>query len=73
MTPPVVCVEWDDAWFEVDDSGNRPAEYDCKTVGFLLEENEKWVRLAGELIPGGHRAVTHIPRACVRHIEWLTT
>ena len=71
MSDLIVRVRWTDAWFELDDSETRPAEFRVETVGFLIEDGLDWVRVAGESTPTGYRAVSHIPRACVRAVEPL--
>lgn len=70
MSERPVRVKWTDAWFELDDSGERPECFDVTTYGFLLED-AVWVRVAGESTPSGHRAVSHIPRVLVKELVYL--
>ena len=67
----IVRVRWQDAWFELDDSGDRPLGWDVVTVGFLVEDGEHWIRVAAESTPSGYRAVSHIPRGSVYAVEFL--
>jgi hypothetical protein len=75
-SPPLVLVEWHDAWFDFDlpDVGERRADYLVRTVGFLVAEDPRFLSLAQEVLPEGEgfRAVTHIPVAIVERVQRLT-
>ena len=71
---PLVLVTWHDAWFdfeETDPEDCRP-DYLVRTVGFLVNEGQRFLSIAQEVLPDGDgfRAVTHIP---VSIIEQVTT
>ena len=69
---PLALVEWQDAWFDVDQLTveDRRPDYLVRTVGFLIDDGPRVVSLAQELLPDGEgfRAVTHIPAAVVERI-----
>jgi len=75
-SPPLVLVEWHDAWFDFDlpDVEERRADYLVRTVGFLVAEDPRFLSLAQEVLPEGEgfRAVTHIPVAIVERVQRLT-
>lgn len=74
--PPLVLVEWHDAWFDFDlpAAEERRADYLVRTVGFLVAEDPRFLSLAQEILPEGEgfRAVTHIPVAIVERVQELT-
>jgi len=74
--PPLVLVEWHDAWFDFDlpAADQRRADYLVRTVGFLVAEDPRFLSLAQEVLPEGEgfRAVTHIPVAIVERVERLS-
>jgi hypothetical protein len=74
--PPLVLVEWHDAWFDVDlpAADHRRADYLVRTVGFLVAEDPRFLSLAQEILPEGEgfRAVTHIPVAIVQRVQPLS-
>ncbi len=69
---PLAMVEWQDAWFDLDqaDADDCRSDYLVRTVGFLVSEGPRFVSLAQELLPDGEglRAVTHIPLPIVQRI-----
>jgi len=72
---PMVVVEWQDAWFDPDqsdDDGFR-TDYLVRTMGFLIDEGPQVITVAHEVLPDGDgfRAVTHIPVPIVRRIHRL--
>lgn len=73
--PPLVLVEWHDAWFDFDlpAADQRRTDYLVRTVGFLVAEDPRFLSLAQEVLPEGEgfRAVTHIPVAIVEHVHRL--
>ncbi len=75
-TPPLVLVEWHDAWFDFDlaAAAERRADYLVRTVGFLVAEDPRFLSLAQEVLPEGEgfRAVTHIPIAIVERVQILS-
>jgi hypothetical protein len=75
-SPPLVLVEWHDAWFDFDLPGvdERRPDYLVRTVGFLVAEDPRFISLAQEVLPEGEgfRAVTHIPVAIVERIQSLS-
>lgn len=75
-TPPLVLVEWHDAWFDFDlpAADERRADYLVRTVGFLVAEDPRFLSLAQEVLPEGEgfRAITHIPVAIVERMQRLT-
>jgi hypothetical protein len=75
-TPPLVLVEWHDAWFDFDlpAADERRADYLVRTVGFLVGEDPRFLSLAHEVLPEGEgfRSVTHIPVAIVERIQHLS-
>lgn len=74
--PPLVLVEWHDAWFDFDlpAADERRADYLVRTVGFLVAEDPRFLSLAQEVLPEGEgfRAITHIPVAIVERMQRLT-
>lgn len=70
--PPLVLVEWQDAWFEDerDSIEDAPEDYLVRTVGFLVRTGGRVLSVAQELLPDGDgfRAVTHIPAAMVERV-----
>jgi hypothetical protein len=62
---PLVLVEWQDAWFDLDLElpEDRRSDYVVRTVGFLVGDGPRFVSIAQEILPegDGFRAVTHIP------------
>jgi hypothetical protein len=62
---PLVLVEWQDAWFDLDLElpEDRRRDYVVRTVGFLVVDGPRFVSVAQEILPEGEgfRAVTHIP------------
>jgi hypothetical protein len=74
-SPPLVLVEWHDAWFDFDLPAveERRADYLVRTVGFLVAEDPRFLSLAQEVLPEGegYRAVTHIPVAIVERVQRL--
>jgi hypothetical protein len=76
-TPPLVLVEWHDAWFDFDlaTAEQRRPDYLVRTVGFLVAEDPRFLSLAQEVLPEGEgfRAVTHIPVAIVERVQRLST
>jgi len=74
--PPLVLVEWHDAWFDFDlpAADQRRADYLVRTVGFLVAEDPRFLSLAQEVLPEGEgfRAVTHIPVAIVERVQRLS-
>jgi hypothetical protein len=61
-------VVWYDAWFDFDPPGDGyKDEFVVTTIGFLVRETDEVLSLAAERLPDeGFRAITHIPKACVR-------
>jgi hypothetical protein len=74
--PPLVLVEWHDAWFDFDLPAveHRRADYLVRTVGFLVAEDPRFLSLAQEVLPEGEgfRAITHIPVAIVERVQRLS-
>jgi hypothetical protein len=74
-SPPLVLVEWHDAWFDFDLPAveERRPDYLVRTVGFLVAEDPRFLSLAQEVLPEGegYRAVTHIPVAIVERVQRL--
>lgn len=73
---PMVMVEWQDAWFDpdqTDEEGFR-TDYLVRTMGFLVHESPDVITVAHEVLPegDGFRAVTHIPVPIVRRIHRLS-
>jgi len=66
----MVVVTWEDSYFDLDEPNMR-SEYLMTTMGYLIEEGDRWVRIASESSPDGYRAVTHIPRVVVREVRPL--
>ena len=64
----MVAVTWTDAFFQLEDDGERPDEYTVTTLGYVVDRSAAFLRVAGEKTPDGWRAVTHIPRALVSDI-----
>ncbi len=62
---PLVLVEWQDAWFDLDLElpEDRRRDYVVRTVGFLVVDGPRFVSVAQEILPegDGFRSVTHIP------------
>ena len=75
-SPPLVLVEWRDAWFDFDlpAAEHRRADYLVRTVGFLVAEDPRFLSLAQEVLPEGEgfRAVTHIPVGIVERVQRLS-
>lgn len=71
----IVMVFWEDAAFHLDDTS--PEIHDVCTIGFVLEDNLDYIRVASErLIERGatdpwHRAITVIPKRSVTKIVEL--
>jgi hypothetical protein len=74
--PPIVRIEWHDAWFdyELEQPSLISPDYLVSTVGFLIAETTRVVSVAAEVLPdgGGYRAVTHIQRVLIDRIVPLT-
>jgi len=74
--PPLVLIEWHDAWFDFDlaNPDARRPDYLVRTVGFLVAEDPRFLSLAQEVLPEGEgfRAVTHIPVAIVERVRRLS-
>jgi hypothetical protein len=74
--PPLVLVEWHDAWFDFDlpAADDRRTDYLVRTVGFLVAEDPRFLSLAQEILPEGEgfRAVTHIPVPIVERVLRLS-
>ena len=72
---PMVMVEWQDAWFDQDqtDEDEFRTDYLVRTMGFLIDEGPHVVTVAHEVLPegDGFRAVTHIPVPIIRRIHHL--
>jgi hypothetical protein len=64
----IVLVTWRDAWFTLDEEPPR-ADYQVRTVGWVVDTDDIWIRVAAEKLPDddGYRAITSIPRALVLH------
>ena len=75
--PPLVLVEWQDAWFEGerDSIEDAPEDYLVRTVGFLVRTGGRVLSVAQELLPDGDgfRALTHIPVGMVERVVPLET
>ena len=73
--PPLVLVEWHDAWFDPDQQtpDDWRSDYLVRTVGFLVRKGPRVVSVAQELLPeeDGYRAVTHIPASMIERITHL--
>jgi hypothetical protein len=73
----LVRVTWRDAWFDFDQAEDEieRADYLVRTVGFLIREGPRFLSIAQEILPDGDgfRAVTHIPRSVVEHVDPLFT
>lgn len=73
--PPLVLIEWQDAWFEQETGSleDAPEEYLVRTVGFLIRTGGRVVSVAQELLPDGdgYRAVTHIPTGMIERVVTL--
>lgn len=71
--PQLVMVTWDDAYGEDDgESFDDAATYDVRTVGWLIDEGVRHIRIAAELLPDGRaRGVTRIPRSIVLSVKRL--
>lgn len=78
MPPDLVLVKWNDAYMEStvapEDVATLTPAYKCETLGWLLNSDDRAVKVAGELVKDGdkiteYRAVTVIPTALVFHIE----
>ena len=57
----MVAVTWTDAYFEREDSGGPQDEYLCTTLGYVIERDARFLRIASEQTPGGWRCITGIP------------
>lgn len=58
----VVLITWRDAHFDWEWDGSVRDDYLVRTYGELVNtDSDRFVTLAGERTPEGHRAVTHIP------------
>ena len=71
MKPPLVRVEWDDAWSDHDETGAKDwADHTpVVTVGYLVRSTRRVVSVASEVVSEGrYRCVTHIPRSIVRRV-----
>jgi len=69
-TNTLVCVEWVDAAFDLDEEQHTTA---LKTVGWLVKANRKVVVVAGETDEGYkyQRSFTTIPRSLIVSIRLL--
>ena len=72
---PYVCVVWDDAWKDADNDvtqeqardQHKPTE--CHTPGWILEDNEKGITVAGEYSPNGtYRSRTFVLRSLIKEV-----
>lgn len=65
----IAIVEWNDAWF----SENLSADVNCvrHTVGWLVQNNKKVVRVALSRDADGTQDIMNIPRAYVRSLKLL--
>lgn len=70
-----VYIEWTDItgegpnWSEDKDDDLIPAE--CKTVGFVLQHNKKFIKICGSYSSEHVSDKTVIPRGCISKIELL--
>jgi hypothetical protein len=74
--PPVVLVTWQDAWADSEqhDRAEWRSDYLVRTTGFLVRDEPDVVSIAQEILPeeDGLRAVTHIPRAMLSSVLYLS-
>ena len=72
---PLVLVTWHDAWFDFEESDPEDcrADYLVRTVGFLVNEGQRFLSIAQEILPDGDgfRAVTHIPLSIIEAVTVL--
>lgn len=64
--PVILDVTWRDARYQLDWDG-PPEDYLVHTIGYLAGDGQKFVSIAGEMLPDGDgfRGVTDIPVDCV--------
>ena len=69
----LVIVRWVDATYEMDlDIGKKLTPSIAETVGFLLEDVPAYVTVVSELFEDGTmRAVTTVPRECIKSVRKL--
>lgn len=62
-------VRWRDAFFVLDETDQE----DCivETVGWVLQDGPTYITLAGEKLPDGWRAITHVPAVLVQDVTTL--
>jgi hypothetical protein len=63
----IAVVEWNDAWF----SENLSSDVNClrKTVGWLIQNNKRVVRIALTQDADGVQDIMNVPRAYVRSLR----
>lgn len=65
---PIVQISWLDASFDSDGAGNKPVE--ARTVGFLVELTDDYVKVSHEIFKDGDaRGTTAIPGGMVKEIK----
>ena len=77
--PPMVCVTWLDAeteegWTDIDEAikDKADAPTTCKTMGFLLHNDDKVVTIVGSINEYQYGEVTKIPKGMVIKIEGVS-
>lgn len=66
-------VLWRDAYFDFDGDGASRDDYLVTSVGFLVNDGERFLTIAAEVLPDGdgYRAISHIPRRVIEGITHL--
>lgn len=69
-------VFWRDAFqeFDVKDVDRLPDDYVVRTMGYVVDENDRFLVIAQEILPrdDGYRAVSAIPRSLVLQVKTLS-
>ena len=67
----ILAITWSDSY--MDDEASPRADFPVRTLGFLVDTDNKWISIAAEELPNdeGWRAVTHILRTNIQNIERL--
>lgn len=67
-TPKLVLIHWKDAAGARDGDDLKPI--DCLSVGWVIELNDEYIKIASELVEGGdYMEVTVIPRGMIQTID----
>lgn len=69
----LLLITWDDivcnaAWLSDDKAQSHPATL-CKDVGWLINEDELYLRITNSVNSDGEKSVTVIPKGCVRDVK----